>query len=461
METETTEYAPILDLAYKRAANFSAHSRRRKDGFYDARLWIAILGVLVTLIAILVEIYPNLFGNVTLPIGLQLLFIATPVFASTLAAFASKKYANGDWWVTRAAAEEIKKEIFYYRTIWPKKKRDDMLENRLKEIQRQVFRALGGVFSLEEPKEKRGTKNKSKEPASQAVQKPKPARDTGYSDLTGDEYFKYRVEHQLNWHNDKINQLKRERDRMTVLILAVGALGTVLATLGSTQASSQSSIGWGIWVALTASITSALIGWEQLRGNESVIRNYSKVVLELSILRDHWLNLPPKKKTEEAEIKNLVGKCEMILWAQNMEYIKAMQDVLKDNNLDEQAKLAKTSSEEAVLTYETTTKSVQESTIQVVRETVGNAGEMVEASYQATLDTLQEEGTELLQKQLDAASQTITEAADNFVERVPTLSTALTQIAQDYSDLEVGPDTSKEQLNEILSRYPKTGDLKG
>ena len=29
------------------------------------------------------------------------------------------------------------------------------------------------------------------------------------------------------------------------------------------------------------------------------------------------------------------------------------------------------------------------------------------------------------------------------------------------TQMEIGPDTTKEELNKILSRYPKTGELKG
>lgn len=456
METDSQKNEAILDLAWKRAANFSTHSGRRKDGFFYARRLITILSIVVTLIAIMTQLYKDwLEENPGLRLAAQIVFVATPVVASTLAAFASKKYANGDWWVTRAATEEIKKEIYYYRTIWPKDKRNEMLEKSLERIQRQVYRALGGVFALEEAREKKSRRNK--QAASPAEYIPKPDGDDGYNDLTGDEYFEHRVKEQLDWHNNKINKLKKERDRMTVFILAVGALGTVLATLGSTQPERS----WGIWVALTASIASALIGWEQLRGNEAIIRNYSKVVLELSILRDHWLNMTPEKKATPLAFEKLVKRCEGVLWAQNTEYIKTMQDVLKDNDLEEEAKLANTAREDMVVTYESTKTAMQESTIQVLKETVSDSGEMVEESYQATLDTLKEEGTELLQKQLDAAGETISEAADNFVERVPTLKSYLAQIAEDYSEVEVGRDTSKEQLNEILSRYPKTGELKG
>jgi hypothetical protein len=365
----------------------------------------------------------------------RIIFVATPIVASMLASFASKKYANGDWWITRAAAEEIRKEIYYYSTVWPKDKRNEMLEASLARIQRQVYRALGGVFALEEPSS---------------------PREIGFGDMSGDEYFQQRLMNQLNWHNDKINLLKGERDRMTVLILAIGALGTVLATL-----STGPIPGWGIWVALTASITSALIGWEQLRGNEAIIRNYSKVVLELSILRDHWQNLSPQQKANPLEFQGLVNGCENVLWAQNTEYIKAMQDVLKDNNLEEQAKLVNESIDTMQTTYQSTTQTIQESTIQVMHQAADDTGEMVQSTYQATLDTLREDGSEMLQKQLDSASEAVTQAAENFIARIPNLTSVVEQIAQDYSHVDVGRDTSKEQLNEILARYPKTGEVKG
>ena len=437
MGTETENTPSILDLAWKRSTNFSAHSGRRKNGFFDARLWIAILGVIATLIAILTQVNKAFLDSYPgLKLVAQILFVATPVLASMLAAFASKKYANGDWWVTRAASEEIRKEIYFYATIWPKEGRDEMLEKSLARIQRQVYQAMGGVFALEEPT--------------------KPARQLGFRDLTGEEYFQRRLDEQLTWHNNKISKLKKERDRMTILILATGALGTVLATLGTTQ-----TLDWGIWVALTASITSALIGWEQLRGNETIIRNYSKVVLELSILRDHWLRLSPEQRATPLELEGLVKGCEKVLWEQNAEYIRAMQDLLKGNTLDEQAKAVTSAIEETVVVAKRTTQAMQDNALGLLTDTVNNTGQQVEATFQDTADALGEQSSRFVQKQLDAVSQAVTDAAENLVERTPTLTATLAKIAQDYSHVDVGRDTSKEELNQILASYPKTGEVKG
>ena len=73
--------------------------------------------------------------------------------------------------------------------------------------------------------------------------------------------------------------LKRSTDLATAYVVAVGLIGGGLALWGGNI---------GIWAALTASITSTLLCW-QSRNLEWKIRNYSKVVLELSVLRDRWL----------------------------------------------------------------------------------------------------------------------------------------------------------------------------
>ena len=41
-----------------------------------------------------------------------------------------------------------------------------------------------------------------------------------------------------------------------------------------------------LWVAVTAAIASAYIGWSELRNLDDTLKNYSKVVLELMFLND-------------------------------------------------------------------------------------------------------------------------------------------------------------------------------
>ena len=107
--------------------------------------------------------------------------------------------------------------------------RRDYLEQRLGEIQRQLFRSLGGEFAFE------GYKGAL--PSN--YNKANPDSDPGFHDLSGDEYIKYRLKHQLDWHNNRINQRKSERRWMTIYVLAArrpwgitGSPGWSISSLG-------------------------------------------------------------------------------------------------------------------------------------------------------------------------------------------------------------------------------------
>src|ERR1051326_1743171 len=325
METETPKAAPILEIAWTRHAHLDTAATNRTKGFYDIRRWIILLGVLATFFAIITQIFfldlKSLQGPMLiLGIVVKFFFIATPILASIFASFATKFYSNGAWLIYRAGAEEIKKELYFYRTILQKDPtRRAYLEKRLGEIQRQLFRSLSGEFAFEGYD---GALPKDYNPQD-------PNSDAGFSDLTGEEYFKVRLENQLAWHNKKVIQRKQERRKMTIYILVAGGLGAIFAALGN---------GWSLWVALTASVTAALIGWQELRNVDATIKNYSKVVMELTILYDHWQNLEPEERTP-AEFYKMVRGCEDVLWAQNTEYIKSMQEALQEANLDKEASL--------------------------------------------------------------------------------------------------------------------------
>jgi hypothetical protein len=454
MDTETSEVTPILKVAWTRVAQLDVIASRRSKNHLSIRRWIAVLGVLATLFAIftqLLDTRTSLKQNYPLlGLGATALFIATPFLASTLAALASKKFSNGDWLVTRAGAEEIKKEIYFFRTVLQKDEtRRQYLEDRLARIQRQIHRALNGEYSFEE--------YGGQVPASYIAGEAD--SDPGFSDLTGDEYMNYRLENQLNWHNRKIKKFKVERDRLMVSILVIGALGSIIATLGATWSSLS------IWVALTASITAALIGWQELRNIDVIVRNYSKVVLELTILKDHWLNLTPAERTA-TEFYKLVRDCEEVLWAQNTEYIRSMQETLREHSFEEDANLVNNIvaklNQEAQQTKQAMADHVESVTGKVLEET----GQKVEQTFQTTLTSLADDFmSDLVRKELDSMSQAVTEVAGSMIERASTETSSfissLSQIAEDYSHVEVSRDTSKEELNQILARYPKTGELKG
>jgi len=441
METEAPKSTPILHIAWARFSEFDANSLMRSKSHLSKRRWIAALGVLATLFAILSQMFPE--GSGIIGLALRIILILTPLAGSAMAAFTKAFYSNGDWLIMRAGAEEILKEIYFFRTVLQKRRdRRSYLENRLTEIQRQIYKAMGGELVL---KPYNGQVPSNYYPDD-------PTSDPGFEDLTGDDYFRYRVENQLAWHRKEVQEYQVERIKLQVYILAAGAAGAFLAALGS---------GFAIWVALTASLTAAFLGWQELRNIDQIIKNYSKVVVELSVVYDHWLNLEPEERTD-AEFYRMVRSTEEVLWAQNMEYIKSQQEALKETDLDEEASLINRVIKESAESAKRTKKAMDDAMVDYTRETLEDAEEKVEEAFKAALGALAEEASsELVQQELAAMSKAIVEMADNAMERASSLTSSLTNIAKEFAHIDIGRDTTKEELNAILARYPKTSDVKG
>ncbi len=441
MENEETKNTPILNIAWTRFAHLSASAKRGKNLHYQVRRWIIILGVLATLFAILSQLFPRETSGV---VGLiiRILLVTAPIAASALAAFAMKRFSNGDWLIQRAGAEEILKEIYFYRTVLQKNSsRRSYLEKRINEIQRQVYRGLGGEFSFEP--------YTGDLPPNYSPQNPR--SDPGFSDITGEEYLRYRLEDQLEWHNKKINGYKLERDRLQWLVIGFGALGAILAAFDKST----------IWVALTASLTAAYVGWQELRNLDAIIKNYSKVVMELTILYDHWHNLEAEERTP-SEFYKMVRGCEDVLWAQNTEYIKSMQEALKDDDLEEVAGLVNRVIKESVESDTRMKEAMRDSVVETTRGAFENAEGTVEENFDAAIGSLVEEASsELVQQELAAMREAAAEFAMNVAERASNLTSSLTDIAKEFAHIDIGRDTTKEELNAILARYPKTNDVKG
>lgn len=441
METEAPKNTPILEIAWTRYAQLNASSIRRTTAYRRLRIWIAVLGVLATLFSIIVATYFQ-EGTSLLGVIFKNLFIITPIVASLVAAFGTRTFANADWLITRAAAEEYLKEIYFFRTVLRgNKDRRAYMEKRINEIQRQLFRGLGGELTFR-------PYNGPIPPYYSADYD----SDAGFQDLTGDEYFKYRLEDQLRWHIREVNEYRRERGALTFLVLAFGGFGTYLAAQGGTL---------GLWVALTASITAALVGWQQLRNLDAVIKNYSKVIFELTSVYDHWVNLEPEERND-AEFFKMVRGTEDVLWAQNTEYIKAMQEALKESDLEKEANLVNKVIKESVESAERSKEMMRETLVEAAHEAIHDAEEKVEEVFTKAVGSLWEEASsEVVQQELEAMRQAAEEAVENMMENFTGLKSSLAQIAQKYAHVEIGRDTSKEELNKILALYPKTTDVKG
>jgi len=222
MDANTQNKMPILNIAWTRYAQLDSAAAKLSRPHYRLRKWIAILGVLAALFAVLTETYPETFPEVGKVI-LKILLIISPILASVLAAFFNKFYGTGAWLTMRAGAEEIKKEIYIFRTVLKDEpKRRSWLEKRLASVQRQVYRGLGGEMVLE----------RYTGPIPPYYDPESPESDPGFQDLNGDDYFTFRLQDQLAWHIRKVNRIQSERTRLQWYILIAGGAGSFLAAMG-------------------------------------------------------------------------------------------------------------------------------------------------------------------------------------------------------------------------------------
>ncbi|MBN1667141.1 MAG: SLATT domain-containing protein [Anaerolineales bacterium] len=336
----------VLGQAWKRYAELDYNSQKERDAHFRIRRWIYVLSILATTFAILVDNFSNFFyflgEGLARDIGeliVKILLILTPITSSIIAAFYNKFRSGQRYLVFRAAAEEVLKEIYIYRTVLKhSSRRDKWLNERLAHILRKLYRSADGELTME-PYD--GKIPPYYDPVTGWG-------DSGFDDLDSEQYIDYRLLDQLTWHIKKIEATQKERKRNQILILAFGGSGAFLAALGG---------GFSIWVALTASITAALVGWEELRGMDTRVQNYSRVVLELSLLRDRWLTLTEAERTEE-EFFKMVREAEKVLWDQNVEFtsamIKALAEAIGDESdlIDQMIKLSRDYAHESMETMQ-------------------------------------------------------------------------------------------------------------
>ncbi|MBT3315777.1 MAG: SLATT domain-containing protein [Anaerolineae bacterium] len=441
MDNNTENRTPILNIAWSRFAQLDAAAEKLENPHYGIRRWIFILGVFASLFAVLTETYPDNFPAVG-KVVIKVLLILSPITASVLAAFFNKFYGGGGWLTLRAGAEEIKKEIFMYRTVLKDDPRRRVwLEKRLAEIHRQVFRGLGGEMAIDNYT---GAIPPYHDPNN-------PDSDPGFHDLGGDDYFTFRLSDQLAWHIRKVNKIQAERTRLQWFILIAGALGSVFAALGG---------AFSLWVAVAASVAAAFIGWTELKNLDDTLKNYSKVVIELMIIYDHWMNLEVEERTQ-AETFKMVKGTEKILWNQNMEYIRSMQEALADADLDE-ADLVDEVLQNAVKADARFKKRLRDSIVSHTDETLRDAEDTLVETFDEALGTIVEEASsELVQEELAAMAAAASQAVENIVSRASKLRSTMEAIAEDYAGVEFNAETPASELHGLLQRLPKTGEVKG
>jgi arginyl-tRNA synthetase len=96
--------------------------------------------------------------------------------------------------------------------------------------------------------------------------------------------------------------------------------------------------------------------------------------------------------------------------------------------------------------------------VEFTQEKLMETEEKVLETFESALGTLAlEASSELVQQELEALRRSAGDLVENVKEGASSLTSSLAGIA----NIDIGRDTSKEELNTFLARLPKTNDVKG
>jgi tetratricopeptide (TPR) repeat protein len=297
MEQHQKIVSPILDSAWERYAEFKANSISNiKRRIYLQRVAISLAMAAVALAVFLDTEIHLLWPGVTSEIS-RLALVVILIVDFIFLALAISVQQNETAQALRAAAEEIKKEIYFYRTImqWHDDC-DHWLSQKISKIKRDLADSFGGELAL---KPYKGAIPPEYDPHN-------PDSDPGDTRLLPDDYLRYRLDNQLDYYAQRVTRPQRNKLLLYVGLFATGGLSLLLAAIGS---------DFTAWTAVTIFAASALISWFGPINLDAKINTYNQLILGLQNIKDYWYGLSKEAQTGDEFIK-LVVATERVIWNQ-------------------------------------------------------------------------------------------------------------------------------------------------
>ncbi|MCG3211170.1 MAG: hypothetical protein FOGNACKC_04808 [Anaerolineae bacterium] len=289
--------SPALNSAWQRYAEFRLNAQTATN----QHRYLQGIAIGLAMVAVVFAVFTGSYDiSQFIPTALHALFSIALVVILIVNFVLLALVIKSQWQETGAemlaAAEEIKKEIYVYRTVmqWHDE-RDHWLSRRLTDIQRRIADTLGSELTL---KPYTGTLPPDHNPAD-------PGSDPGFTRLLPDDYITYRLENQIKYYSMALNQPHRTRTILQVGLLITGGLSLFFAAIGGQ---------FNAWVAVTVFAAAGLIAWLEPRQLDAAISHFNQLIIGLNIIRDRWRSLSAEEKTSE-EFFNLVIATERVIWS--------------------------------------------------------------------------------------------------------------------------------------------------
>ncbi len=329
MTPRTTRRSPVLQEIWQQFATYDYNANRSRRRFFRLRVWVLILGVAATVLALLYSAPAPVEDIVALPgvkAVLRFLVVAAPVTIGILQN-ASNKFREGTNYVQlRGAAESLKREIFRYRMrvdLYSRERtvnvpRDVKLVAKSKQIGLDLMESETGQDRLLPYK---------------GIVPPKGAiapEDDGFTDLTPDEYIQWRLEDQRDYYRRRIAAWSRQARFAQWAIYILSGFGAVLASLGGE-----------VWVVVTTSLVTAFISFQEYKRFNLLIGIYNQAAHDLDSVRLWWYALSAKARKDTDNIDKLVRNTENILRTEHADWIQEVREALMElRHEDEMAQQA-------------------------------------------------------------------------------------------------------------------------
>lgn len=238
--------------------------------------------------------------------AMRYLIVLVPILVSVLLAAANRFNSGVKWILLRSSAENIKREIYRYRTraeIYSPEQtqnvsREAKLSEKLQALGRRLMQSEVDMTALQ---------NLSAPPDADRL-----------SRLTPRQYLSDRLEDQLDYFVTKTVKLEKRLNYLQWSFYAIGGLGTLLA-----------AVGLEVWIALTTSIVTALTTYMEYLQLEKDLAKKNQAAIDLANVRAWWVALSAQEQTKQYNIDVLVGNAERILQSEFTNWMQEMHDALE------------------------------------------------------------------------------------------------------------------------------------
>ncbi|MCB0191236.1 MAG: hypothetical protein KDJ65_04760 [Anaerolineae bacterium] len=311
--------SPALKSAWERYAEFDFNAKigsRQRTVLRQAAIAISMFAVLMAVFTNTYSVNLSEFTGwgifSTIGEAIRILLVVALIINFIIFALFVRSQKQDSSQDLRTAAEEIKKEIYLYRTVlqWHEEC-ERWLSDRITRIQRHVAEGFGNELIL---KPYRGDIPPYYDPSD-------PNSDPGFTRLLPADYLRYRLENQLETYSRELTEPQKQRYYLQLGLFATAGISVLLAAIPGGNFSA--------WVAVTVFALVALMYWLEPREIDAKINSYNQLIAGLNIIRDWWFSLNKQEQTG-VEFFKLVVATEKVIWSHYNKHASEMWQAIEE-----------------------------------------------------------------------------------------------------------------------------------